>query len=88
MDGFGTQRRFVRVLDRHANGLVEFEFAVGDPRFAVELVMPLAAFDEFCAGQGAEFLPEETAGAEIAGSEDDDPWSWTLHAATHRRFRT
>ena len=30
-------------------GLIEFEFAVGDPDVAAELVMPKAAFEEFCA---------------------------------------
>ena len=41
-------RRFVRVLQRRSNGLVEFEFSIGWPELAVELMLPTAAFDAFC----------------------------------------
>ena len=37
---FDVERKFVRILQQHANGLVEFSFAVGDPDVCVELVMP------------------------------------------------
>jgi phenol hydroxylase P0 protein len=45
-----TRKRYVRVLDRH-DGLVAFEFAIGWPELMVELLLPEAAFDEFCATQ-------------------------------------
>lgn len=44
-----TSKRFVRVLERRADGLVSFEFSIGWPELAVELMLPAAAFDEFCA---------------------------------------
>lgn len=62
-------RRFVRVLERRADGLVSFEFSVGWPELALELMLPAAAFDEFCSVNGVTFLtdappasgnPEET----------------------------
>ncbi|MBL8351480.1 MAG: phenol hydroxylase subunit [Burkholderiaceae bacterium] len=43
-----TSRRFVRVTERRADGLVAFEFAIGWPELAVELLLPAAAFAEFC----------------------------------------
>ncbi|KAB7627739.1 phenol hydroxylase subunit [Verminephrobacter eiseniae] len=43
------QRRYVRLLERRGDGLVSFEFSIGWPELAVELMLPSAAFDEFCA---------------------------------------
>jgi phenol hydroxylase P0 protein len=51
-----TARRFVRVLDERADGLVAFEFAIGWPELAVELLLPAQAFVEFCATQRAQRL--------------------------------
>lgn len=48
--GGDIRRRFVRVLRvQPQDGLVAFEFAIGWPDLAVELVLPVRAFDEFCA---------------------------------------
>lgn len=44
-----TSVRFVRVSEQRADGLVAFEFAIGWPELAVELLLPAAAFAEFCA---------------------------------------
>jgi phenol/toluene 2-monooxygenase (NADH) P0/A0 len=43
-----TSRRFVRVTERRADGLVAFEFAIGWPELSVDLLLPSAAFAEFC----------------------------------------
>jgi phenol hydroxylase P0 protein len=43
-----TSRRFVRVTERRADGLVAFEFSIGWPELAVDLLLPAAAFAEFC----------------------------------------
>lgn len=43
------QQRFVKVLQRHPNGLVMFEFSIGWTDLSVELVLPQDAFTEFCA---------------------------------------
>lgn len=42
------KKRYVRVLERRTDGLVSFEFSIGWPELAVELMLPNAAFDEFC----------------------------------------
>jgi phenol hydroxylase P0 protein len=38
---------------------VEFEFSLGDPSVALEMILPEAAFGEFCREQQARFLPEK-----------------------------
>ena len=43
-----TSRRFVRVTERRADGLVAFEFSIGWPELAVDLLLPAAAFADFC----------------------------------------
>jgi phenol/toluene 2-monooxygenase (NADH) P0/A0 len=65
-----TTRRFVRVIEERSDGLVFFEFSIGWPELAVELLLPRPAFDEFCAtnhvmrldGESAPTHPEETQG--------------------------
>lgn len=83
---FDITRKFVRVMRTLPNGLVEFEFAVGEPDVAVELVMPKAAFDEFCAANQVELLSATTTTPFDADAADAD-FHWNLHQATHQRFR-
>ncbi len=81
-----TKDRFVRVLGRRANDLIEFEFAIGDPDLFVELIMPKRAFDEFCATNHVAFLGPRTG--ETAGSATGaDDFTWTLRDATSQRLR-
>jgi phenol hydroxylase P0 protein len=83
---FDITRKFVRVQRIRANGLVEFDFAVGDSDVSVELVMPKAAFDEFCANNKVEFMTDVLAKPVDADAADAD-FNWNLHQATHQRFR-
>lgn len=83
---FDITRKFVRVMRTLPNGLIEFEFAIGDPDVAAELVMPKAAFDEFCAANRVELLSTEKASPLDADAADAD-FHWNLHQATHQRFR-
>jgi len=51
---------FVRVTGTRASRFVEFEFAIGDPELAVELVLQFDQFREFCACHEVTHLtPEE-----------------------------
>lgn len=52
-----TSRRFVRVIETRSDGLVAFEFAIGWPELAVELLLPEHAFAEFCIVNKVERLP-------------------------------
>ena len=54
---FDPQRRFVRVAQVRPDGFIEFDFSVGVPDLLVELILPAAAFREFCAAQGVEHIP-------------------------------
>ena len=47
-DKTDTNKRWVRVLNITANGFVEFEFFISDADLFVELILPKAAFNEFC----------------------------------------
>ncbi len=51
-----TTLRYVRVLEERVDGLVVFEFAIGWPELAVELLLPAQAFAEFCATQCVQRL--------------------------------
>lgn len=57
-------RKYVRVTARRAGGLVAFDFAIGAPEIFVELMMPEAAFVEFCRTNNVTditHLPVETS---------------------------
>lgn len=43
------QTRYVRVTGEMRGGFVEFQFAIGDPTLYLEMILPHAAFAEFCA---------------------------------------
>jgi phenol/toluene 2-monooxygenase (NADH) P0/A0 len=55
---FDPTRKFVRVTGERENGLVAFEFSIGWPELSVELVLPRAAFDEFCATNKVQRLED------------------------------
>ena len=48
MEKMDANKRWVRVLRKTENGFVEFEFFVSDADLYVELILPEAAFQEFC----------------------------------------
>ena len=52
------QCRYVRIIKKQPNGLVAFEFSVGWPDMACELVLPEELFNEFCIKNQVEFLTE------------------------------
>jgi phenol hydroxylase P0 protein len=58
-DVFDPTRKFVRVTGINRRGFVEFEFSVGIPELCVELMLPRAAFEEFCVDQKAVRLTME-----------------------------
>ena len=55
---------WVRVTRRRPDGFVEFDFAIGDPDLSVDLILPSAAFDEFCTVNRVQHL-SEAQGREI-----------------------
>lgn len=59
LDASDALQRYVRIKDETANGLVEFDFAIGSPDLFAELILPRAAFDEFCIRNQVKFMTEE-----------------------------
>ena len=81
---FNPDCKFVRIIETHANGLVEFEFAVGEPELFVELLMAQVAFDEFCVMHGVT----PTRGHLVpTPSSDEQEWDWSLRAAREQQVR-
>lgn len=79
---FDPARRFVRIVEERADGMVEFHFAVGEPELFVEMMLPRTAFEEFCAHQGVQPTSEVLLPAESGGEGQ----SWTLHDARAQRL--
>ncbi|PKO51016.1 MAG: phenol hydroxylase [Betaproteobacteria bacterium HGW-Betaproteobacteria-21] len=72
--------KYVRLIERRADGFVEFEFAIGEPELCAEMLLPADAFEAFCRSNEVIHLPGRD---ESSGSD----WTWSLHQATHQRFR-
>ena len=49
-------KRYVRVTNSDRRGFVEFQFSIVDPSLYLEMTLPQAAFDEFCAAEKVERL--------------------------------
>jgi len=60
---FDVAARYVRITGIRNNSLIEFDFAIGEPELFVELVLPFAAFEEFCAMNDVHHLSAEEAAA-------------------------
>lgn len=75
------ERRFVRVTRERANGLVEFDFAIGDPDLFLEMILTREAFTEFCIANKVDVLSPRPPRGEA------DEWDWRIADATNTRFR-
>lgn len=77
VNAFDTTQRFVRVCQVREDGFVEFEFAIGEPQLCVELMLPVAAFQEFCRANRAVMLEPHAAGGN---------WVQRMNQATHQEY--
>jgi phenol hydroxylase P0 protein len=74
MSGFSLyEKKYVHVTDVKANGLVEFDFAIGDPCMYVELALPKKQFEEFCAKNDVKHLTRQQ---EIDVENDKYKWQY------------
>ena len=55
--------KYVRVRSRARAGYVEFDFSIGDPGLFLEMILPEAAFEDFCARNQVQFVTEAQAAA-------------------------
>jgi phenol hydroxylase P0 protein len=83
---FNPERKFIRIMKTHANGLIEFEFAVGEPELFVELLMAQSAFDEFCVMHQVTPTQGPLMPAPDSNS-DNEEWDWSLRAAREQQIR-
>ena len=67
-----VSRKFVYVTEERADGLVAFDFSIGWPELSVELILPRAAFDEFCAKNNVIRLAERTQASDHNPTETDE----------------
>lgn len=81
---FNPHNKFVRIIDTHANGLIEFEFAVGEPGLFVEMLMGQAQFEDFCALHGVTPTQGPLQDETDPGAHE---WDWSLHAARTQKNR-
>jgi phenol hydroxylase P0 protein len=56
-----ANNRWVKLLRQTENGFIEFEFFVSSTELYVELILPLRAFEEFCAMNQVRFIAHEGA---------------------------
>ena len=66
---FTELKRYVRIRGVIDDKFIEFDFAIGDPSLYVELVLPRAAFDEFCKHNQVTLMTAEEAAAIDADME-------------------
>jgi phenol/toluene 2-monooxygenase (NADH) P0/A0 len=78
-NGYERAAHYVRVTNADHRGYVEFQFSIGDPSLYLEMLLPPAAFTEFCRDHEVVHLSEERARAVDAnekrwryGHEDEE----------------
>jgi phenol hydroxylase P0 protein len=78
---FDPAATFVRVVQVRDDGFVELEFGVGEPGLFVEMILPQAAFDDFCAANKATLL-----GPQAPEPAPRNDWEWRLRDAMQKRL--
>jgi phenol hydroxylase P0 protein len=74
-------RKLVRITGER-NGIIEFEYGVGDLSLAIELMLPPPAFEEFCRTNAVELVTEKRA---EAVTEEERAMGW-LPSDVQRRI--
>lgn len=75
---FDPTRRYVRICEQRPDGFIEFEFAIGDPEMCVELMLPEAAFHEFCLANAVIVLDPAKPG--------QGDWAARMNAASQQQI--
>lgn len=57
---FDQLTRYIRVRSDPSDKFIEFDFAIGHPELFVELILPRAAFDEFCRCNNVVHMDSDT----------------------------
>lgn len=78
---FDTTTTFVRVVQLRSDGFVELEFAIGEPEFFVEMILPREIFNDFCVTRNVTVLETQ-----VSAPEPPKDWEWRLRDAMHKRL--
>ncbi|KAA3652864.1 MAG: phenol hydroxylase [Proteobacteria bacterium] len=78
-----VSKKYVRIVTRRPDGLVEFEFSIGLPELYAEMLLPAEAFAAFCDSHQVIFLEGPRPLADTGAD-----WEWRLRDAAQERFRT
>lgn len=79
---FDISKRFIRIINELDNGIVEFEFAMGEPEIFVEMILPPTEFKLFCQEQNV--TPSHGPLPPSAKNSPEEQWEWTMrHARDH-----
>ncbi len=52
-------RHFVHITSESREGFVEFNFSINDPSLFLEMILPTAAFNEFCQRNKVTYLSND-----------------------------
>ena len=77
---FSELTRYVRVRRVLNDKFVEFDFAIDDPSLYVEMILPKAAFAEFCQHNKVVMMTEEQAAQVDA---DMEKWRYGKDHSKH-----
>ncbi len=66
-------KKYVQITNQHKNGLIEFNFSLGDPSLYVELALPLEQFENFCKKNGVRYLTKQQ---EIDVENEKHKWKY------------
>ncbi len=67
--------KYVRVRSEPDAKFVMFDFAIGDPKLFVELVLPPKSFEEFCANNDVIAMSDEQM---AINDEEEDKWRYGI----------
>lgn len=80
--------KYVRVRSEPDARFVMFDFAIGDPKLFVELVLPHKSFEEFCTNNNVISMSEEQM---AINDDEEDKWRYgiepTLVGRNHADMR-
>ena len=80
-----AEAKYVRLTEVRADGFVAFDFAIGEPEIYVEMMLPLAAFEAFCADHRVIRLDQTELdakpGAKPGAKSADSDFLWRLRDA-------
>lgn len=65
--------KYVHITKQTDGGLIEFDFAIGDPTLYVELALPKLQFESFCKTNSVKYLTKQQ---EIDVENDRYKWKY------------